>query len=149
VAYIPLGGSEETHIIFEGDFPEHLARLDASEQRGLLVKLRNIAMEDAPPDSYVYEQIGNLDILKFSEKGRVYAKVITYIPEGNTQYHVIYVLYVDEDHEYNQGKLGKFSQEAQQKLDAITDLEAVADVEGYLEAHNSVTADDLNTLLND
>jgi len=98
VAYIPLGGSEETHIIFEGNFPEHLARLDASQQRDLLVKLRNIAKEDAPPDSYVYEQIGNLDIIKFNEKGRVYAKVITYIPEGNTQFDLLPRLKSRESH---------------------------------------------------
>lgn len=147
MAYIPLGCSEETHIIFEGSFPEHLADLGVSEQRNLLTKLRNIAKEDAPPDGYVYEQIGNVDIIKFSGAGRAYTKVITYIPEGNTQYHVIYVLYVDEDHEYDQGKLGKFSYQAQQKLDTITDLESIKDVESYLEEHDSLTADDLNDLL--
>ena len=147
MAHIPLGGSEETHIIFDGRFPNHLASLSASEQRNLLTKLRNIAKETAPPDGYVYEQIGNLDIIKFSEAGRVYAKVVTFIPEDNTNYHIIYVLYVDEDHEYDQGELGKFSQQAQQKLDMITDLDTVEDVEAYLEEHNSLTVDDLDDLL--
>lgn len=147
MAYIPLGGSEETHIIFDGDFPDHLASLSASEQSDLLTKLRNIATEDAPPDNYVYEQIGNLDIIKFSGAGRAYTKVVTFIPEGNTQYHIIHVLYIDEDHEYNQGELGKFSQQAQQKLDSVTDLESVEDVESYLEEYNSLTAEDLDDLL--
>lgn len=147
MAYIPLGGSEETRIIFEGGFPEHLASLGASEQLNLLTKLRNMASEDAPPDQYVYERIGNLDIIKFSESGRIYSKVVTYIPEGNTEYHVIYVLYVDEDHEYDRGELGKYSHLAQRKLDAITDLEIVEDVERYLEEHNALTAADMDDLL--
>lgn len=149
MAYIPLGGSEETHVIFEGRIPEQLARLEASEQRELLTKLKNVAEGDAPPDSYVYENIGNLDIIRFSDGGRAYSKVITYIPEGNTQYHVVYVLYVDEDHEYNRGELGKFSHRARRKLDAITDLESVENVESYLEDHDSLTADDLDDLLSE
>ncbi len=149
MAHIPLGGSEETHVIFDGGFPDHLASLSASEQWDLLTKLRNIAKETAPPDGYVYEQIGNLDIIKFSGAGRAYTKVVTFIPEGNTNYHIIYVLYVDEDHEYDQGELGKFSQQAQQKLEIITDLDSVEDVEAYLEAHNSLTADDLDDLLDE
>lgn len=147
MAYIPFGGSEETHIIFEGGFPDHLANLSASEQRDLLTKIRNIAKEDTPPDGYVYEQIGNLDIIKFSEAGRAYTKIVTFIPEGNTQYHIMYVLYIDKDHEYDQGKLGKFSQQAQTKLESITDLESVENVEAYLEKHNSLTAEDLDDLL--
>lgn len=75
--------------------------------------------------------------------------MITYIPEGNTQCHVIHVLYVEEDHEYDQGKLGKFSHQAQQKLDTITDLESVEDVEAYLEERDSLTVDDFDDLLND
>ena len=147
MAHIPLGGSEETHIIFDGGFPKHLANLSASEQRDLLTKLRNIAKETAPPDGYVYEQIGNVDIIRFSGAGRAYTKVVTFIPEGNTRYHIIYVLYVDEGHEYDQGELGKFSHQAQQKLETITDLDSVEDVEAYLKAHNSITVDDLDDLL--
>lgn len=147
MAHIPLGGSEEIHVIFDGGIPKHLAGLSASEQRDLLTKLRNITKEDAPPDGYVYEQIGNLDIIRFSRAGRAYTKVVAFIPEGNTHYHIIYVLYVDEDHDYDQGELGEFSQQAQQTLEMITDLESVEDVEAYLEAHNSLTADDLDDLL--
>ena len=147
MAHIPLGGSEETHIIFEGGIPKHLANLSASEQRDLLTKLLNIAKETAPPDGYVYEQIGNVDIIRFSGAGRTYTKVVTFIPEGNTSYHIIYVLYVDEGHEYDQGELGKFSHQAQQKLETITDLDSVEDVEAYLETHDSLTADDLDDLL--
>lgn len=147
MAYIPLGGSEETHIIFEGSIPNHLATLGASAQRDLLTKLKNIAEEDAPPDSYVYEQIGNIDIIRFSGSGRAYTKVITDVPEGNTQCHIVYVLYIDGDHEYDQGELGRFSHQAQQKLETITDLVSVENVELYLEKHNSFTSADLDDLL--
>lgn len=147
MAYIPLGGSEETHVIFEGEIPDHLTSLSASEQRDLLTRLRNIANEDAPPDGYIYERIGNLDIFKFTKEGRIYSKVVTFIPEKNTNYHIIFILYVDEDHEYDDGELGGFSQQAQQKLEKITDLESVEDVEAYLETNNSLTTDDLDDLL--
>ena len=144
---VRLGGSEETHFIFEGGVPQHLASLTATEQRELLTKLKNMAEGEAPPDKFLYERIGNLDIIRFSSDGRAYSKVVTYIPEGNTQYHIVYVLYVDAEHEYDQGELGKFSQQAQQKLERITDLESVDDVDSYLEKHNSLTAGDLEDLL--
>ncbi|QZA89493.1 hypothetical protein K0C01_04990 [Salinarchaeum sp. IM2453] len=144
---IPLDGSKETHIIFEGNIPGHLDTLNASEQRDLLTKLSNIANKDASPDAYTYEKIGNLDIFKFSKDGRIYSKVVTFVPEINPKYHIIYVLYVDEDHEYDDGKLGRFSQQAQQKLENVTDLESVEDIEAYLEANNSLTSGDLDDLL--
>ncbi len=107
-----------------------------------------MAEGEAPPDKFLYERIGNLDIIRFSSDGRAYSKVVTYIPEGNTQYHIVYVLYVDAEHEYDQGELGKFSQQAQQKLERITDLESVDNVDSYLEKYNSLTAEDLDDLLN-
>ncbi|WP_254861656.1 hypothetical protein [Halovivax gelatinilyticus] len=149
MSYVPLGGPEETHIIFEREFPAHLDALDVTEQRNPLSKLHTLASSDAPPDQYVYEQIGTLDIVRFSDAGRLYTKVLTHVPDGNSSYHIVYVLYVDRTHQYDQGKLGKFSQQARQKLDTITDLSSVRRVESYLDEHDSLTADDLDELLDD
>lgn len=138
MGYVPLGGDEETHIIFLKNLPDHLNRLDANEQRESLTKLKNVANAEAPPDQYVYERIGNLDILRYSDPGRIYTKIVTNIPEANSLYHIIYVLFIDNDHEYSQGRIAKYSNIAQQKLDDITSLSSSDIVEEYLEAHNSI-----------
>lgn len=109
---VPLGGKEETHVIFDGEIPTHLTELDGTDQRDVLKKLLDIAGSSAPPDAFVYEQIKNIDVLKFSEDGRIYSKVITGIPQGNTQYHVVYVLYVDGDQLDGVGRCGMVSRRA-------------------------------------
>ena len=143
MGYVPLGGNEETHIIFLGNLPDHLNRLTENEQRESLTRLKNIANEAAPPDNYVREKIKNIDILQYSGEGRIYAKIITNIPEGNSLYHVIYVLFIDKDHEYSLGKIGKYNAEAQQKLAELTSLSTVNGVEEYLEEHNSIDEDEI------
>lgn len=144
--YIPLGGDEETYVIFDTGLPNHLENLGANEQRDVLEKLRDIASSAAPPDSFVYEQIKNIDVLKFSEEGRIYSKVVANIPEGNTQYHVVYVLYVDEDHDYDQSDLVEYNVQAQTILDALTNLAELSDVERYLDEHDALDKSDLEEL---
>lgn len=144
---IPLGGNEETHVIFDGDVPNHLADLSATDQRDVLKKLRDIASSSAPPDAFVYEQIKNIDVLKFSEDGRIYSKIVTEIPQGNTHYHVVYVLYVDDAHDYDQSDLAEYNVVAQNKLNRITRLTELEDVEWYLDDRDSLNADDLAYLL--
>lgn len=144
---VPLGGSEETHVIFDGDIPTHLSELDATDQRDVLKKLQDIAGSSAPPDAFVYEQIKNIDVLKFSEKGRIYSKIVTGIPQGNTHYHVVYVLYVDDDHDYDQSDLAEYNITAQNKLNRITRLTELEDVEWYLDDRDSLSETDLTDLL--
>lgn len=107
----------------------------------------DIAGSDAPPDADIYEQIRNIDILKFSEEGRICSKIVTGIPQGNTHYHVIYVLYVDEDHDYDQSDLSEYNIVAQNKLKRVTRLTELHDVERYLDDHNSLDEGDLADLL--
>ena len=147
VAHIPLGGSEETHIVFHEGIGSHLGELSANEQRDLLKTLRNVADSDAPPDNFVDEKIGNLDIIRFSKGGRIYSKIVTSIPQGNTEYHVIFVFYIDEDHDYNRGDLATYSQGAQQRMEQAISLSTVDDVALYLEEQDSLTAEDLTDLL--
>lgn len=146
MGYISLGGDEETHVIFEGSSTNHLEELGANKQRDVLEKLRDVASSDAPPDAFVYERIKNIDVLKFSKDGRIYSKIVTDIPQEGTQYHVVYVLYVDEDHDYDPTDLAEYNVEAQTKLDALTDLTDVTDVERYLDEHNSLDERDLEEL---
>jgi phage-related protein len=147
VGYVPLGGDEETHIIFLGNLPDHLSRLNANEQRDSLTKLKNVANEEAPPDNYIYEQIKNIDILRYSDKGRIWTTIITNIPEKNSVYHVIYVLFIDAEHDYSQGQLGRYNVEAQQKVDEMTSLSTVDKVEDYLKEHDSIDEDGIKELL--
>lgn len=141
---IPLGGSEETHAIFDGNITEHLADLSAEEQRDVFKKLHDVVTSSAPPDSKIYEKIGNIDILKFSEKGRIYTKIVTNIPEGNTHYHVIYVLYIDNAHDYDETNLTKYDRMAENKLNRITSLSHLKNVEQYLNNHDSIDEEQLS-----
>ncbi|WP_135852125.1 hypothetical protein [Halorussus salinus] len=86
-------------------------------------------------------------MLKFSEKGRIYSKTVENIPKENTSYHVIYVLYVDSDHEYAQSDLAEYNAAAQEKLDIATKLGDLNDVERYLDRRNSLDESDLLDLL--
>lgn len=124
-----------------------MEELGANQQRDVLEKLHDIASSDAPPDAFAYERIRNIDILKFSGDGRIYSKIVTNIPEGNTRYHVVYVLYVDESHDYDPSDLTEYSVAARNKLDTITALTELVDVEGYLDEHNSMDENDLAELL--
>lgn len=124
-----------------------MGKLGANEQRGMLEKLHDIASSDAPPDAFRYKRIRNIDVIKFSKNGRIYSKIVTGIPQGDTRYHVVYVLYVDEDHDYDPSDLTEYSVEAQNKLDVITDLTELVDVERYLDERDSLDQNDLAELL--
>ena len=142
-----MGGNEETHIIFLGNLPDHLSRLTENEQRESLTRLKNVANEEAPPDNYIREKIKNMDILQYSGEGRIYAKIITSIPKDDSLYHVIYVLFIDKDHEYSQGQLSRYSAEAQQKLTELTSLSTVGEVEEYLKEHNSIDEEEIKEMV--
>lgn len=137
---IPLS-DEETRIIFGEQAGNGLDALDASQQEQILRKLLDIMEGEAPPSTYVYEQIGNLDIYRTGDLMRIYAKAVDNIPRGNTMYHVVYVFYIDEGHEYHRKHLAEFSSRAKQKLERITNLETVDDVEAYFERQNAHDAD--------
>lgn len=140
MAPIPLS-DEETRIIFGEEAGEGLDALDAPQQEQVLRKLLDVMEGAAPPSKYVYEQIGNLDIYRKGDMIRIYAKAVDNIPRGNTMYHVVYVFYIDEAHDYHRKHLAKFSPRAQQKLERITNLETVEDVEAYFERKNALDAD--------
>lgn len=138
---------EETRVIFGKGTLSDLAECDGQTQEQLLKRLVTICENVSPPDHFIYETIKNLDIIRAGDTCRLYTKVVTNIPEGNTEYHVIFVLYIDADHDYDQSDLTRFSKQAQADLDEITNLETVPDVKEYLEDHDAMDVSDLQELL--
>ena len=107
----------------------------------------SILENDAVPSSLVHEQIGNLDIYTVGDQIRFYTKVVDQIPRGNAEYHVIYLFYIDDDHDYEQRTLATYSSAAEAKAEQATSLATVPDVEAYFEERDALDADDLRDLL--
>lgn len=143
---VPLS-DEEARVIFAGEALENFADLDAGEQEDVINRLLNIVTNEAPPSSFVYEQIGNLDIIVVGEQGRLYTKVVDQIPRGNTEYHVIFVLFIDPYHDYPHKALAEYSTSAALRAEDATSLETVQDVEQYFREQNALDEDDLRDLL--
>ncbi|PSP49636.1 hypothetical protein BRC67_10720, partial [Halobacteriales archaeon QH_3_68_24] len=101
----------------------------------------------APPSSFVHERIANLDIITVGDQGRLYTKVVDEIPRGNTEYHVIFLFFIDPSHDYPHKVLAEYSPEAEEKAETATSLETVDDVEEYLEELDALDEDDLRELL--
>ena len=144
---VPLS-DEETRIIFAGEAASNLQSLEGSEQKQILNRLVNILESGASPSALVHEQIGNLDIFVVGDQIRLYTKVVDEIPRGNSAYHVIYLFYIDDDHDYENTTLATYSPEAKQKAEKVTAIETVSNLEAYLEEQNAMDADDLRDLLN-
>jgi len=94
VSYVSLS-DEETRVIFAEEAAADFAALDASEQEEVITRLLNIVTSEAPPSSFIYERIANLDIITVGDQGRLYTKVVDEIPRGDTEYHVIYLFFID------------------------------------------------------
>jgi len=146
VSRVPLS-NEETRIIFAGEATSNLQSLEGSEQHQILSRLVNILENEAKPSALVYEQIGNLDIFAVGDQIRLYTKVVDEIPRGESEYHVIYLFYIDDDHDYENKMLATYSPEAEQKAERITSIDTVPNLEAYLEEHDAMDADDLRDLL--
>lgn len=143
---VPLS-DEETRVIFAGEAAEGFAELDASEQEEVIRRLLNIVTSDVPPSSFVYERIANLDIVTVGDQGRLYTKIVDEIPRGNTEYHVVFLFFIDASHDYPHQALAEYSQRAEAKAKEVTALETVPDVDGYLAEYDALDEDDLRELL--
>lgn len=143
---VPLS-DEETRVIFAGEAAQSLADLDASGQEAILRKLLNVVASDAPPSSFVYERIANLDIISVGDQCRLYTKVVDEIPRGNTEYHVIFLFYIDPAHDYPHATVAEYSRSAETKAERITDLATVAAVDEFLAARDALDETDLRNLL--
>jgi len=146
VSEIPLT-DEDSRVIFAGEAASNLDSLEGSEQEQVLTRLCAILESDAKPSSLVYERIGLLDIFAVGSQIRLYTKVVDEIPRDDAEYHLIYLFYIDDDHEYNQTDLATYSPAAEAKLEEATSLETVRDVDAYLDKMDALDADDLRDLL--
>jgi hypothetical protein len=146
VSEIPVT-DEDSRVIFAGEAASNLDSLEGSEQEQVLTRLCAILESDAKPSSLVYERIGLLDIFAVGSQIRLYTKVVDEIPRGDAEYHLIYLFYIDDDHEYNQTDLATYSPAAEAKLEEATSLETVRDVDAYLDKMDALDADDLRDLL--
>jgi len=68
VSYVSLS-DEETRVIFAEEAAADFAALDASEQEEVITRLLNIVTSEAPPSSFIYERIANLDIITVGDQG--------------------------------------------------------------------------------
>jgi len=146
VSRIPLS-DEETRVIFAGEAAANFGSLEGSEQQQVINRLVSILENDAVPSSLVHERIGNLDIYTVGDQIRLYTKVVDQIPRGNAEYHILYLFYIDDDHDYEQRTLATYNPEAEAKAEQATALATVPDVETYLTEHDALDADDLRELL--
>lgn len=146
MGYIPLT-DEETRVIFAGETTHNLRTLDASPQEQVLRRLLSIVESESPPSSFVHETIGNLDIITAGGQCRLYTKTVDRIPRGNTEYHAVYLFYIDSAHDYQETELATYSTEAELMLEQATSLETIPDVERYFENNDALGEDDFRDLL--
>lgn len=59
----------------------------------------------------------------------------------------MYIFYIDDDHDYEQRALATYSHEAQAKMESLTSLETVFDVQEYFEKMNALDEGDIRDLL--
>lgn len=143
---VPLSDNE-TRVIIAGECESNLAALEGREQRAVLNRLLSIVENPSNPRAFVHERIQNLDIITAGDQIRLYSRVVEDIPQGDSVFHVIYIFYIDDDHDYQNYELSTYSVEAQNLVEIVTALELVSDVEEYFEEMNALDADDLRDLL--
>jgi len=148
VSRVPLSG-EETKVIFSEAALESLQRLNADDRTAVLRRLLNIVESEALPGSFVREQIANLDIIAVGDQGRLYTKIVEEIPEGDVEYHIIFLFYIDINHNYPRKALAKYSQAAEARAEAVSALDLVEGVENYLSQKDALGESDLRRLLSD
>jgi len=146
VSRVPLS-DEESRVIFAGEAASNFGALEGSEQKQVINRLVTILESETKPSSLIYERIGNLDIFTVGSQIRLYTKVVDEIPRGNAEYHVIYLFYIDDDHDYDNKTLATYSPEAKTKVKRITAIQTVPDVEQYLYENDALDAAALRDLL--
>ncbi|WP_460921728.1 hypothetical protein [Salinarchaeum chitinilyticum] len=127
---VPLS-DEETRVIFAGEAARCLAELDATGQEEIVSRLLNIVASDALPSSFVHERIANLDIITVGDQCRLYTRVVDEIPRGDTEYHVLFLFFIDPTHEYPHATMAEYSRSAEAKAEIVTALETVPDVDSF------------------
>lgn len=148
VAYVPLS-DDETRVVLSEESVDNLRELGADRQKQVLRKLIDIADHEVPPSELRYERISNLDIYAAGSDCRFYAKAVDSLPPDDADYHLLFVFYVDQNHEYDNRDLYEYSERAEKRVDEGSRLTTVDEVETLFERVNALTVDDLRSLLPD
>jgi hypothetical protein len=145
VNYIPLT-DEDTFLIFAGEAKRNLEALDRGQQDAVIDRLSTVVGSAAPPSAYVYERIGNLDIVTVGDQGRLYTRIVEDVPRGNARYHLVYLFFIDATHDYPRTALATYTEAAAAKATKATSLDTVASVDAYLDRMNALDSEDLSGL---
>lgn len=138
---------DETKVIFSQEALRALDRFDADDQATVIQRLLDIVETPVPPGSFVREQIINLDIISFGSQGRLYTKVVEGIPDGDSEYHIVFLFFIDIDHDYTNKELTEYSIAAERRAERVVNLISLEETEEYLDEHDALGQDELRQLL--
>lgn len=137
---VPLS-TEENRAIFTESFGDALRDLDRDDQVQTLKKIHKL-LDSTYPEHYIYKNAKGceeLQIIRISDSLRIYCRLVMGIPHDNKAYNVLFLFYISK-HEYRDAVMQRFDKRAQERLENITNLDAVDDVETYLAEHDAKDA---------
>lgn len=137
---VPLS-TEENRVILTETFGDALADLEREEQVRIIKKLHEMLASDYP-EHFIYETVegcNELAVIRIGKLLRIYCRLVMGIPHGNKEYNVLFAFTVSK-HKYRDAVLQRFDARARERLENVTDLSSVDDVEDYLEQHDAKDA---------
>lgn len=136
---------EENYVVMAETFTGSLADLnDKTRQVNVLKEIHKL-LDSHTPARYIYEDIEGCDELqnlRVSDDIRVFCRLVMGIPQGNKEYNILYVFYVDP-HEYRGEQLERFDDAAKERLEEATSFDYVGDVDEYLAEMDAFDAADI------
>lgn len=140
---------EENLAVLSDEFVDSMRRLDSgTQQRQVLKELRKVVRSDTPR-RFVYEVPEGCDVLEVlrgTDKLRVYCKLVEGVPRKNATYNLLFLFYVDE-HRYRREKLVEMDDAARRQVERIEECSSLDAVETYLEQRQALDAEDLTRLV--
>lgn len=136
---------EENVVILAQTFTDSLADLDDRPRQVAVLKRIYELLDSSAPQHYIYETVqgcDELEVIRVGRDRRIFCRLVMGIPKGDKEYNVLFVFYVDT-HNYRSAQLRTFDDAARQRLQEVTRLEDVGDVEAYLEELNTFRAEEI------
>lgn len=123
--------------------------LDKTEQLQVFKRVYT-TLDSNSPDYFIYEALEGheeLEVIRAGEYLRIYCRLVMGIPQGTKMYNVLFLFYVDK-HRYRSAVTRRFDRRAADRVDSVTGLETVDDVEEFLEENDAEDADYLAERIN-
>lgn len=140
---------EENLAVLSDEFVKSMERLDSgTEQKYVLKEIRKVVRSNTPR-RFVYEVPEGcdlLEILRGTDKLRIFCKLVEGIPQQNGTYNLLFLFYVDE-HKYRTQKLSEMDEAAQRQVKQIKACETLDAVETYLGRRQALDSEDLTALI--